>query len=100
MQSELNETTRVVLTSVTENGVPVGEDQSRGASINADRSVALITVTANDDPFGVVLWSGFEMSGTENDQGQSTVTLTVLRTSGIHGDLAINYMYVTSVGKN
>lgn len=91
--AELNETTRITLTNVTEDGVPLGGDHSKGASISPLRSVALITITANDEPFGIVTWDSFDPTVTETD-GNNVVSLTLVRTAGANGDIAISYMYV------
>ena len=89
---EIGEVTRITLTSIIDNGVPEGGDQSKGASITSSRAVAVVTINANDDPFGSVAWSDFGgiVTGMERDS-DSTVSLSVVRTLGTHGDIEITY---------
>uniref|UniRef100_A0A1X7VF86 Staphylococcus aureus surface protein A n=3 Tax=Amphimedon queenslandica TaxID=400682 RepID=A0A1X7VF86_AMPQE len=90
---EISELTNVVLTSFIDNGVPEGGDQTKGARIIESRSTAVITVTANDNPFGSVSWAGagISIAATESNSGSNPVTLTILRVSGNHGDIEVTY---------
>lgn len=89
---EIGEVSRITLTSIIDNGVPEGGDQSKGASITSSRAVAVVTINANDNPFGSVAWSDFGgiVTGMERDS-DSTVSLSVVRTLGTHGDIGITY---------
>lgn len=93
---EIGELTNVVLTSFIDNGVPEGGDQTKGARIIASRSRAVITVTANDNPFGSVSWAdaGVSITATESNSGSNPATLTLLRVSGNHGDIEVTYRLV------
>ena len=89
---ELNEVTTVTLTKITENGVPEGGDEDRGATLISGRSSSVITVSANDDPHGVFVWS-FNHIEVEEEELDSTVLLYILREFGTIGAVAINYRY-------
>ena len=93
---EISELTNVVLTSVVDNGVPEDGDQTKGARIIDSRSTAVVTVTANDNPFGSVTWAdaGATITATEINSGSNPVTLTILRVSGNHGDIEVTYRLV------
>ena len=89
--SELNEVTRVQLSAVTENGVPVGGVSTRGAQINPGRSEAVITVEANDDPHGVFTWSPLVVMATEVEDMNNVIQLTIVREFGTIGAVAVGY---------
>lgn len=91
MVAELNELTRVRLIAVTENGVPRGGDNSRGARINSGRSEAVITVEANDDPHGVFTWSPSLVMVIESEDLNNIIQVTVVREFGTFGAVAVGY---------
>ena len=83
---ELNEVTRVRLTSATVQGGGVNQPQ-----IAAGRQEAVITVEANDAPHGVVSWSPIFVPTTETDGVDSVVQLTLVREFGTIGSIVISY---------
>ena len=89
---ELNEVTRVTLTQVVENGVPEGGDQMKGASIVTGQATSFITVTANDAPHGVILWSLNATTTTEVEGVNAQVNLNIIREFGTIGDVVVSYM--------
>lgn len=89
---ELNEVTRVTLTGISENGVPSGGDQSRGATIITGQATSFITVTANDAPHGVVSWAVNATDTIEVEEMDSMVELVIIREFGTIGDIIISYM--------
>lgn len=89
--AELNEVTMVTLTTVVENGVSMGGDQSRGASIAPGRSQAVITVQANDDPHGVVTWSPTLVVADELEGANNVIQVTLVREFGAIGAVIISY---------
>ena len=89
---ELNEVTRVSLTGISENGVPSGGDQSRGATIITGQSTSFITVTANDAPHGVVSWAVNTTNTAELEGVDSMIELVIVREFGTIGDIIISYM--------
>lgn len=89
---ELNEVTRVSLTDIIENGVPPGGDQTRGASIVTGQATSFITVTANDAPHGVILWSANASTTAEVEGANSQVNLSIIREFGTIGDVVVSYM--------
>lgn len=91
---ELNEVTTIVLTEITNNGVPPGGDITRGARFLPGRTQAVVTVQANDAPHGVVLWSTNMVNVTEEDGTDSIVELTILREFGTIGAILVTYRYV------
>ena len=88
---ELNEVTMVTLTQIIDNGVPMGGDETKGATLNSDRTTAVVTVAANDDPHGVVVWL-VNVTEVEETEGNNIVSLTLLREFGSIGDISINFM--------
>lgn len=93
---ELDELTRVTLTGVTRSGVPDGTDPSRGAELIPGRTVAVVTIVANDAPHGVVVWSPEIVMLDEEDGVNSTVQLTLIREFGAIGAIAVSYRCVIS----
>lgn len=91
MLPELNEVTVIALTEITENGVPPGGDNTRGAQILPAQRQAVITVQANDAPHGVVVWSASVVNVTEEDSTDNVVQLTLLREFGSIGAIIITY---------
>ena len=91
MFPELNEVTVISLTDITENGVPLGGDATRGAQLLPAQSQAMITVQANDAPHGVVVWSASVVNVTEEEGTDSVVQLTLLREFGSIGAIIITY---------
>lgn len=87
---ELQEESQVQLTEVTQNGVPEGGDPSRGATIVPGEDVAFITVSANDAPHGVVVWSVSNVSSAEVEGQDSTVSLTLIREFGTIGSIVVS----------
>ena len=83
---ELNEVTRVRLTSATVQGGGVNQPR-----IAAGRQEAVITVEANDAPHGVVSWSPILVPTTETDGMDNTVQLTLVREFGAIGSIVISY---------
>ena len=88
---ELNEETVIELTEITENGVPPGLDQTRGAQLISGRTQSVVTVQANDAPHGVLVWSAARVQAREEDQVDSVVQLTILREFGSIGAILISY---------
>lgn len=88
---ELNEDMRVVLTGVVENGVAPSGDQSKGATIVTGQATSFITVTANDAPHGVVIWSSNTSLVDEVEGMNSAVTLSLVREFGTIGDILVSY---------
>lgn len=83
---ELNEVTRVRLTSATVQGGGVNQPQ-----LISGRQEAVITVEANDAPHGVISWSPLFVTATETDGTDSTVRLTLVREFGTIGSVVIGY---------
>lgn len=88
---ELNEVTVIQLTDITDNGVPLGSDSTRGAKFLSGRTQAVITVQANDAPHGILVWSADRVEATEQDAVDSVVQLTILREFGSIGAILISY---------
>lgn len=91
---ELNEVTVIHLTGITDNGVPLGSDGTRGAQLLSGRTQAVITVQANDAPHGIIVWSATRVAATEEDAVDSAVQLTILREFGSIGAILISYRFV------
>lgn len=89
--AELDEVTLVTLTEVVVNGVPVSGDQTRGARIASGQRQAVITVQANDDPHGVVMWSPSIVTAEEQEGTDNIVPLTLVREFGTVGAIIISY---------
>lgn len=83
---ELNEVTRVRLTSATVQGGGANQPQ-----LIAGRQEAVITVEANDAPHGVISWSPSLVTATETNGADSTVQLTLVREFGTIGSVVISY---------
>ncbi len=90
MHAELDEVTMVTLT-ITDNGVPEGGDDTRGATLIGGRGIAVVTVLANDDPHGVFLWSPAAIDTEELD---NIFTVHILREFGDIGAVTLDYRYV------
>ena len=88
---ELNEVTMVTLTEILDNGVPEGGDETRGATLISGRSTSVITVSANDDPHGLFLWSSETLDVEELEDTGNVVTVYILREFGTIGDVIVNY---------
>ena len=88
---ELNEVTRVRLTSATVQGGGVNQPQ-----LVAGRQEAVITVEANDAPHGVISWSPTSVVTMETDGMDSTVQLTIVREFGTIGSVVIGYTTLVS----
>ena len=89
--SELDEATEVVLTQVVQSGVPPGGDSMRGAEISSTRHTAVITVLANDNPYGLFTWSTTSVSISEPDDGNSVSQFTIVRQAGTLGSVEVTY---------
>lgn len=89
---ELNEVSRVSLTGILENGVPPGGDPSRGATTVTGQITSFITVTANDAPHGVVMWTVNSTDTPEVDEMDTVIELSIVREFGTIGDIVISYM--------
>ena len=83
---ELNEVTRVRLTSATIQGGGANQPQ-----LIAGREEAVITVEANDAPHGVVSWSSASVVTLETDGVDNSVQLTIVREFGTIGSIVISY---------
>ena len=83
---ELNEVTRVRLTSATVQGGGVYQPQ-----LIAGRQEAVITVEANDAPHGVVSWSPIFVTATETNSVNNVIQLTLVREFGTIGSIVISY---------
>ena len=81
----------VTLTNILETGVPPGGDPTRGARLRPDRTQAVLTVQANDEPHGIVTWSVGVVSVEEMEEVENVVQLSVLREFGAVGALVISY---------
>ena len=88
---ELNEVTRVRLTSAMVQGGGVNQPQ-----LVAGRQEAVITVEANDAPHGVISWSPTSVVTMETDGMDSTVQLTIVREFGTIGSVVIGYTTLVS----
>jgi G-protein coupled receptor 98 len=88
---ELDEVTRVVLTRVVQSGVLAGGDTTRGAVISSTSNTAVITVPANDNPYGVFTWSAPSISVEEPADGTSPLEFTIVRQSGSVGFVEVTY---------
>lgn len=98
---ELEEVSRVELTQVLQNGVSEGGDDARGATIVQGEDVAFITVSANDAPHGVLVWSVSNISVVEMEGENSSLTLTLIREFGTIGDIVISIRFVHQlIGSN
>ena len=95
--AELNEVTRVTLTTVLQNGVPASGDASRGARIVPGLDQAVITVQANDDPHGVVSWSSPRVLAREEEGSDSVVELSLLREFGDIAAIVVSYTTVVDM---
>ena len=91
---ELDEVTRVVLTRVVQSGVLAGGDTTRGAVISSTSNTAVITVPANDNPYGVFTWSAPSISVEEPADGTSPLEFTIVRQSGSVGFVEVTYSTV------
>lgn len=91
---ELEEESQVRLIQVLQNGVPEGGDMSRGAAIVQGEDIAFITVSANDAPHGVIVWSVVNVSSTEVEGQDSNLTLTLIREFGTIGSIVISFRLV------
>lgn len=80
----------VTLTEVTEGGVPEGGDETSGATLISGRSVSMVTVSANDNPHGVFVWS-VNVVDVEEVDSDKVITLYILREFGTIGAVAVNY---------
>lgn len=89
--SELNEVTMVTLTRVVESGVAMTGDEMRGARLAPGRNQAVITVQANDDPHGVVMWSPTLVMADEEEARNNVVEVTLVREYGAIGAVIISY---------
>ena len=89
--SELDEVTQVVLTQVVRSGVPPGGDSMRGAEISSTRHTAVITVLANDNPYGLFTWSTTSVSISEPNDGNSVSQFTIVRQAGTVGSVEVTY---------
>ena len=87
---ELQEESQVQLTEVSQNGVPKGGDASRGATIVPEEDIAFITVSANDVPHGVMIWSVSNVSSVEVEGQDSTISLALIREFGTIGNIVIS----------
>ena len=83
---ELNEVTRVRLTSATVQGGGANQPQ-----LVAGREEAVITVEANDAPHGVISWSSASVVTMETDGVDNSVQLTIVREFGTIGSVVISY---------
>lgn len=86
--AELHEITMVTLTDIVKSGVPDGGDESRGVMLIDGRSIAVVTVSANDEPHGVFQWTVNTMDIIEADQ---IVSFYIIREFGTIGDVALTY---------
>eukprot|EP00118_Oscarella_pearsei_P022727 m.265821 g.265821 ORF g.265821 m.265821 type:complete len:6112 (+) comp40493_c2_seq23:779-19114(+) len=92
--SEIDEMVVITLTDVLgRGGVPEGADVSRKAKIVPTLASSVISVRANDDPHGVIIWSpsSLTVQTPELDAFDSVVPLTVVREFGSFGDIIVNY---------
>ena len=87
---ELQEESQFQLTEVSQNGIPEGGDASRGATIVPGEDIAFITVSANDAPHGVVIWSVSNVSSAEVEGQNSTISLTLIREFGTIGNIVVS----------
>ena len=94
---ELNEETVIELTEITQNGVPPGSDESRGAQFIPGKTQSVVTVQANDAPHGVLVWSAARVEAAELDGVDGTVQLTILREFGSIGAILITYRSVQTL---
>ena len=84
----------MVTLTISDNGVPEGGDDMRGATLIGGQGVAVVTVLANDDPHGVFLWSPATIDIQELEGVNNIVTVHVLREFGDIGAVTLDYRYV------
>nr|XP_014349406.1 PREDICTED: G-protein coupled receptor 98 [Latimeria chalumnae] len=87
---EVAETVTVTLTDVTTFGVL---QPAKGAVIDGIRRKAMLTILANDSPYGVVGWhmDSLVVLVQEPEVTAINVTLTIVREQGFAGDVSIHY---------
>ena len=75
---------------------------NRGPTINHLKKEALVTVMANDDPYGVIRWKSPVEITTEQKEVNSSVLLVISRHYGSFGDILVSYetYQASSVGIN
>ena len=98
--AELNEVTMVTLTRIVENGVAMDGEQNRGATLVPARNQAAITVAANDDPHGVVMWSSTSIIADELEGGNNVIEVAFIREFGAIGAVIISYATEMAGGTN
>eukprot|EP00794_Sanderia_malayensis_P009868 gene9868-10878_t len=93
---ELNERFIVRLTSVSMTG---SSDSNKGPTINHLKNTAIVTISANDDPYGVVQWKNQVEVTTQQKEVNSSAILVISRLFGTFGDILVYYetMQATSV---
>lgn len=87
---ELTEITRLELTEVTADGVSSMEVVQRGAMIDRATSISVISVVANDFPYGQITWASPVLM-TEEPNTTAEVELTLIRESGAISDIIVTY---------
>ncbi|XP_035296369.1 adhesion G-protein coupled receptor V1 isoform X3 [Cricetulus griseus] len=86
---ELSEAVTVTLTRVVTEGV---EDPSKGATIDENRSMSVLTILPSDSPYGVVGWHTDSLF-TRVQEPKENITilqLHIVRDKGLFGDISIH----------
>ncbi|XP_032873159.1 adhesion G-protein coupled receptor V1 [Amblyraja radiata] len=84
------EVVTITLVNVTTMGV---QDQAKGAVIDTNKKMAILTVLPNDSPYGVISWhlDSANISLLEPEFDSTDVTLTIVREQGFVGDVLVQY---------
>lgn len=100
---ELNEDFVVVLTSAVSNDSETSSTPLSGASIDPTRSQAMVTVTENDSPYGVLQFSAVPIAPGQAvplatvmpelvvGESDGSVTVYVVRAQGTEGTVTVEY---------
>lgn len=76
------------LLRLTETG---SSDANRGAVLNTARVTAMLIISANDDPHGVISWKNTLVISQEDGPKSTTFSVYIMRQFGVIGDIVVSY---------